>query len=60
MSNEAPREKKSRVLSLDDPTFSDLTLKFGDHVRRVHKNVLCSRSGWFAAALTSTFQVGIL
>ncbi|GAB7343320.1 hypothetical protein MBLNU457_1369t1 [Dothideomycetes sp. NU457] len=52
-----PPKKKARILSLDDPTFSDLTLKFGDdNIRHVHKNILCSKSGWFTTALTSTFK----
>lgn len=55
-----PAQKKARTSeSFDDSTFSDLTLRFGGETRRVHKIILCRKSGWFATALTSSFVVSL-
>lgn len=52
-----PPRKKARTISFGDSKFSDLTLKFGDQERDVHKVILSKRSGWFSTALTSSSSV---
>jgi hypothetical protein len=36
--------------------FSDVTVKCGDRIWQLHKNILCTRSVWFEKALTGRFQ----
>ncbi|RMZ03068.1 hypothetical protein D0862_05802 [Hortaea werneckii] len=38
---------------LDTGEYSDLTIKCGDHTFQVHKNIVCARSEYFAAACTT-------
>ncbi|KAK0724207.1 BTB/POZ protein [Lasiosphaeris hirsuta] len=41
---------------LDTGWFSDVTVKCGDRIWRLHKNILCTRSVWFEKALTGRFE----
>lgn len=44
-------------MALDKTQFTDLTLKFADRERKVHKIVMYLASEWFRTALTGPFRV---
>ncbi|KAI4773342.1 hypothetical protein E4T52_11681 [Aureobasidium sp. EXF-3400] len=41
----------------DNPQYSDIIIKFGEHQIRAHKVILAQQSGYFATAFFSRFQV---
>jgi hypothetical protein len=41
----------------DDPTLSDLTIKFSDRTVHAHRITLCRASQYFTSLLTGSFQV---
>jgi hypothetical protein len=41
----------------DNPQYSDIIIKFGEHQIRAHKIILAQQSGYFATAFFSRFQV---
>ncbi|KEQ68458.1 hypothetical protein M436DRAFT_58344 [Aureobasidium namibiae CBS 147.97] len=46
-----------RASFFDNPQYSDITIKFGQHEIRAHKVILAQQSGYFATAFFSNFQV---
>lgn len=55
------KDKDKRFLSADESLlesglFSDVTVKCGDKQWKLHRNILCSRSSWFAKALGGSFE----
>jgi hypothetical protein len=55
-----PQSPKLYKAFLNDPTRSDVTVRFGDKMVYAHRHVLCRGSEYFARMLTGRFQVSLM